>query len=267
MRSFVQRPLPTTDRAGAFRFGALPVRFGALPVRFTAHRVVVIAVMAILLGGCTASPSVPPTVPPTVASMPSPVATPQPTAAATSAPTFPVSLTDDEGNQVTIPTEPRAIVSLTPAATEILLALGLEEELVGVTHRCEVPAAGEEAVVLTRTGSGGGDALDAQALVDTDPELVITGPGDDGSVGARLVEAAGGKGMRVGGASVSTKHANFIVAAPGTRASDVLELIRTVVDLVEEHSGVSLEPEVHLVGDLDPTSDRPRGPAASPTPE
>ena len=89
-------------------------------------------------------------------------------------------------------------------------------------------------------------------------------PGDHA---ARLVEAAGGKGMRVGGASVSTKHANFIVAAPGTRASDVLGLIRTVIDLVEEHSGVSLEPEVHLVGDLDPTSDRPRGPAASPTPE
>jgi len=82
------------------------------------------------------------------------------------------------------------IVSLLPAATEVLLALGLEEELVGITHRCEVPATGDQAVVLTRTGSGGGDALDAQALVDTDPELVVTGPGDDGSVGARLVEAA-----------------------------------------------------------------------------
>jgi iron complex transport system substrate-binding protein len=82
------------------------------------------------------------------------------------------------------------IVSLLPAATEILLALGLEEELVGITHRCEVPATGEEPAVLTRTGSGGGDALDAPALVDADPELVITGSGDDGSVGARLVEAA-----------------------------------------------------------------------------
>ena len=82
------------------------------------------------------------------------------------------------------------IVSLLPAATEILLALGLEEELVGITHRCEIPATGEEPAVLTRTGSGGGDALDAPALVEADPELVITGAGDDGSVGARLVEAA-----------------------------------------------------------------------------
>ena len=82
------------------------------------------------------------------------------------------------------------LVSLLPAATEILLALGLEEELVGITHRCEVPATGEEPAVLTRTGSGGGDALDAPALVETDPDLVIVGPGDDGSIGTRLVDAA-----------------------------------------------------------------------------
>jgi iron complex transport system substrate-binding protein len=82
------------------------------------------------------------------------------------------------------------IVSLLPDATEILLALGLEEELVGVTHRCEVPAVAEEPAVLTRAGSGGGDALDAAALVDTDPDLVIVGDGTSGTVTARLVEAA-----------------------------------------------------------------------------
>jgi iron complex transport system substrate-binding protein len=82
------------------------------------------------------------------------------------------------------------IVSLLPAATEIILALGLEEELVGVTHRCDVPATAEEPVVLTRPGSRGGDALDAAALVEADPELVIVGDGEDGSVGSRLVEAA-----------------------------------------------------------------------------
>ena len=73
-------------------------------------------------------------------------------------------------------------------------------------------------------------------------------PGDHA---ARLVEAAGAKGTAVGGASVSRKHANFIVAAPGTRARDVVELIRTVQDLVVAASGIRLEPEVHLVGDLD----------------
>ena len=76
-------------------------------------------------------------------------------------------------------------------------------------------------------------------------------PGDHA---ATLVEAAGAKGLEVGGASVSTKHANFIVASPGTTAGEVLELIRTVQDLVEARSGVRLETEVHLVGDLDPAA-------------
>ncbi len=69
------------------------------------------------------------------------------------------------------------IVSLLPDATEILLALGLEDELVGVTHRCDVPAIAGEPAVLTRPGSAGGDALDAAGLVDVDPELVIVGAG------------------------------------------------------------------------------------------
>jgi UDP-N-acetylmuramate dehydrogenase len=76
-------------------------------------------------------------------------------------------------------------------------------------------------------------------------------PGDHA---ARLIEAAGAKGLRVGGASVSTKHANFVVASEGARAADVLELIRTIQERVAASAGVVLEPEVHLVGDLDPAS-------------
>jgi len=74
-------------------------------------------------------------------------------------------------------------------------------------------------------------------------------PGDHA---ARLLEAAGAKGMSVGGAAVSEKHANFIVAAPGTRAADVVALIRALQDLVASRFDVELEPEVHLVGDPDP---------------
>ena len=50
-------------------------------------------------------------------------------------------------------------------------------------------------------------------------------PGDHA---ARLVEGSGAKGLSVGGATVSRKHANFIVAAPGTRAVDVVHLIAEV---------------------------------------
>jgi UDP-N-acetylmuramate dehydrogenase len=72
-----------------------------------------------------------------------------------------------------------------------------------------------------------------------------------GNHAAHLIEEAGLKGRSVGGASVSTKHANFIVAGPGARAADVVSLIGEVQELVERRSGLLLEPEVHLVGEFD----------------
>jgi UDP-N-acetylmuramate dehydrogenase len=89
-----------------------------------------------------------------------------------------------------------------------------------------------------------------QPLAEANCGSVFKNP--PGEHAGRLIDEAGGKGLAVGGASVSTKHANFIVTAEGARATDVLELIRTVQELVAARSGIRLEPEVHLVGDLDP---------------
>jgi len=75
---------------------------------------------------------------------------------------------------------------------------------------------------------------------------VFTNPPDDSA--GRLIDACGLKGLRVGGAVVSEKHANFFVAEPGARADDVRALIREVQRRVEEETGVRLEPEVRLVG-------------------
>lgn len=80
------------------------------------------------------------------------------------------------------------IVSLLPASTEIVLALGLDDELVGITHRCRMAAGLAEAAILTAAGPHG-DELDAGALLDADPDLVIVGDGDEGAIGARAVEA------------------------------------------------------------------------------
>lgn len=88
-----------------------------------------------------------------------------------------------------------------------------------------------------------------QPLAEPNCGSVFKNPAADSA--ARLIEEAGVKGMAVGGASISTKHANFIVASDGARAGDVVELIRAVRELVAARSGVRLEPEVHLVGDLD----------------
>lgn len=59
-----------------------------------------------------------------------------------------------------------------------------------------------------------------------------------------LIDRAGGKGMREGGATVSDRHANFITATRGARARDVITLMERVEALVAERFGVSLEREV-----------------------
>ena len=75
---------------------------------------------------------------------------------------------------------------------------------------------------------------------------VFTNP--PGDAAGRLVDAAGCRGLRIGTAEVSTKHANFIQADEGGSADDVLDVIRTVMYEVERASGVVLHPEVRLVG-------------------
>lgn len=65
----------------------------------------------------------------------------------------------------------------------------------------------------------------------------------------RLVESAGCKGMSRGGATVSERHANFIVSEPGCTATDIETLIDAVRARVLEHSGVELCAEVCVVGE------------------
>ncbi len=72
-----------------------------------------------------------------------------------------------------------------------------------------------------------------------------------GSAG-KLIDCAGLKGLRCGGAFVSEKHANFIINGGGT-ACDVFKLIRTVKNKVYERFGVMLEEEVVYIGEFNET--------------
>jgi UDP-N-acetylmuramate dehydrogenase len=69
-----------------------------------------------------------------------------------------------------------------------------------------------------------------------------------GDSAGRLIDAAGLKGLRVGGASVSEKHANFFQADPGATAGDVHGLVLEVQRRVREATGQCLQPELHMVG-------------------
>ncbi|MDR3565527.1 MAG: UDP-N-acetylmuramate dehydrogenase [Negativicutes bacterium] len=64
-----------------------------------------------------------------------------------------------------------------------------------------------------------------------------------------LIEQTGLKGLRIGGAQVSEKHAGFIVNVGGATASDVLALIREIQRQVKEKFGVPLHPEVQILGE------------------
>ena len=71
----------------------------------------------------------------------------------------------------------------------------------------------------------------------------------EGYFAGALIEQAGLKGLRVGGACVSEKHAGFVVNDRNATARDVLDLIRLVQARVLEHSGVRLETEVRILGE------------------
>jgi UDP-N-acetylmuramate dehydrogenase len=67
---------------------------------------------------------------------------------------------------------------------------------------------------------------------------------------ARLIETCGLKGYQLGGAKVSTKHANFIINHEGTaRATDIEALIHLVQTKVYEHTSIELMREVHIIGE------------------
>lgn len=70
-----------------------------------------------------------------------------------------------------------------------------------------------------------------------------------GDYAARLIQSCGLKGLRIGGAEISEKHANFIVNRGEASATDVEELIGTVQNTVQAKTGVTLECEVRIVGD------------------
>jgi UDP-N-acetylmuramate dehydrogenase len=73
-------------------------------------------------------------------------------------------------------------------------------------------------------------------------------PGDSAG---RIIDAAGLKGTRIGGAEVSARHANFFVAHPGATARDVRDLVEEIRRRVRESTGIDLVPEIRFAGDFE----------------
>jgi len=136
-------------------------------IRLTAVAVGLVA----LLAGCTGAATVPPdassTVGPGLTGTPTPAPSMSPSPAAAA---FPVTLTDDEGTAVTLPAEPARIVSLTPAVTETLFALGAGDRVVATTDFDDYPP---EAVALPDVATY--TSVDVEKIVGLEADLVIAG--------------------------------------------------------------------------------------------
>lgn len=142
---------------------------------------------------------------------------------------------------------------------DLALAVTLERSELGFSYRHSgVPKSGvvigasihlspgEDGEIRSRMDEAKAWRRRTQPLAEPNCGSVFTNPIGDHA--ARLIETAGGKALSVGGAAVSQKHANFIVADPGATAADVRTLIARVQDLVEAAAGIRLETEVRFVG-------------------
>ena len=135
------------------------------------------ALIAVIVAGCGATASaVPATVGPSPTAVIAAAATGTPLPASLapspspSAAAYPLSLKDDEGTAVTIPARPTRIVSLTPATTEILFAVGAGPRVEGVTDADDYPPAAKQITQVVRLG-----AVDVEKIFGLSADLVIAG--------------------------------------------------------------------------------------------
>src|SRR5262245_10755047 len=137
-----------------------------IPARF-------VALLAVLLiaAGCAGGPGSPAWTPGTGTAAPFLTPAPTPTPEPTASPAFPVTVTDDEGTAVTIQSEPQKIVSLTPATTETLFALGVGSRVVGKVEDVASFPAEASSIPVVATFSG----VDVEQIVSLGADLVVSG--------------------------------------------------------------------------------------------
>jgi len=107
--------------------------------------------------------------------------------------------------------------------------------------------AGDAAASMARIKEFLSSRARTQPIHSPNAGSVFVNPPND--FAARLIESAGLKGAREGGASVSRKHANFIVNEGGASARDIETLIARVAGTVEQAHGVRLQAEIRVVGE------------------
>jgi UDP-N-acetylenolpyruvoylglucosamine reductase len=142
-----------------------------------------------------------------------------------------------DGSQVTLPAE-----SLQPGYRHVG---GFPENAIYLGATLRVPGPVESADIRRILDTYADKRKQSQPL---EPSAGCIFKNPQGDHAGRLIDASGLKGLRIGGAEVSTVHANFIINKGGARAADVFQLVRRVRAEVQDRQGILLEPEALLLG-------------------
>jgi iron complex transport system substrate-binding protein len=141
-----------------------------MAARLLTRVIALLAVLFIVLG-CSGGPGSPLWTPGSGTPAPFVTPVPTPTPEPTAPPAFPVTITDDEGTAVTIPAAPQKIVSLTPATTETLFALGVGSRVVGKVEDIAKYPPDADSIPVVATFSG----VDVEQIVSIGADLVVSG--------------------------------------------------------------------------------------------
>ncbi|MEO7117643.1 MAG: helical backbone metal receptor, partial [Candidatus Limnocylindrales bacterium] len=180
----------------------------------------------------TASPVATPTVAPT----PTPEPTPEPTPTDTA--DFPVTLTDDRGTDITLLAKPERIVSLSPANTEIVFALGEGDTVVGGTDADDYPEGAGAPTDVVVFG-----VVNAEQIVDLEPDLVLAADFTAQDVIDKL-RGVDIPVMVINGASVDAVVADITLVGQATGTTDLATQITVgMLDRIDQVAAAVLDTE------------------------
>jgi iron complex transport system substrate-binding protein len=167
-----------------------------------------------------------------------------------SATAYPLTVTDDLGRKVTLPSEPKRIVTMLPSHTETLFAIGAGEKLVGIDEYSNYPKV--ETDKIAKVGSGFEPNL--EAIVALKPDLVLA----DESTSSKLVEKLEKAGVNVYGGTAQTYNEVFekiaVIGKITNREAQAVKLIagmRTELNTIQ--ASVRTLPKVTAYFEIDPT--------------
>jgi iron complex transport system substrate-binding protein len=171
-------------------------------------------------------------------------------------PQFPVTIVDDEGTETVIEEEPERIISLSPANTEIVFALGAGDRLVGGTDFDDYP---EEAAALADVATFSGVLI--EQVVDLEPDLVLaagnafTPPADIERmrelrlpvvvVYAESVDEVLADIELIGDAIGEASSADAVTAAMRSRIDEVTEAVAAIEERPRTFYQIGSEPEIY----------------------